>query len=53
MRKVPRCNKCKEVMFFDSPARIGSFHSNYYKCPKCGKVVEIRDCDLEEGFYDV
>jgi len=46
MNKKPYCKECKILLKYDGPARMGSFHSNWYKCPSCKKVVEIYDCDL-------
>jgi len=38
MAIIPTCNECGEQLIF---------YKNYYKCPKCNKVIEIKDCNLD------
>lgn len=35
--------KCDGSLSFDGYAGMGSFHSNYYKCPDCGNIYKIYD----------
>ena len=35
--------KCNGRLSFIGYASMGSSHSNYYKCDKCGNVYEIYD----------
>lgn len=42
----PKCTKCGEQLYWDGYASMGGSHSNYYRCPKCDRVVEIYDRDL-------
>ena len=42
----PYCKKHRISLIFDGYASMGSFHSNYYNCPKCKKTIEIKDACL-------
>ncbi len=53
MKRKPWCKDCNVPMHFHEFGSMGSFHSNYYKCSKCGKIVLVRDYDLkDEGHYN-
>ncbi|KKK82139.1 hypothetical protein LCGC14_2806350, partial [marine sediment metagenome] len=43
---IPVCKDCDVSLRFDGYASMGGNHSNYYKCPKCERVVTIYDYDL-------
>jgi phage FluMu protein Com len=48
------CWQCGSELGWAGYASMGGSHSNYYKCAKCKKVVEIYDRVLGECvFYDV
>jgi len=46
MEKTPICRKCNVALSFDGFASMGSSHSNWYRCKKCGNTYLIRDEDL-------
>lgn len=46
MKTIPVCKDCDVSLRFDGYASMGGNHSNYYKCPKCERVVTIYDYDL-------
>lgn len=41
------CKECDGRLCLDSTGKMGSRHSNFYKCNKCGRVVEIYDDEIK------
>jgi hypothetical protein len=53
MSLTPVCKKCKVDLHWDGFASMGSSHSNWYICPKCGQHFVIADEDLNKKTLEV